>query len=246
MKKTTQAYYIVLLSLVSNLVLAQDPSREIVNINKSFYGNNDLAVEVTTRCFIDNAENPNKESTTDIYKTPGSYLYKTTSSESMANKHYKINIDHQKKVMVVGEVTSSAPQNKKSDVELLEKQNFKMTLDTILGYYKKVTVKSANASTNEITFSFKSGMYDYITISYDKASYKVYSYYIKLNGAAINAKDGRQHSYVYTITNKYFNKGSLSNKLFSENNYIEVKEQEIIPIGRYSAYRLVNNIKKQS
>lgn len=221
----------------------QDPVREIININKSFYKEHDIAMEVTTTYFMDNALKPTKESKTTIYKVPGSYLYKTSGFESMANSNYKINVNHQKKEIIVASVTNSAKKNKKSEVAGFEKQDFKLSLDTALSFYKKVEVKSKDDLNNEIIFSFKSGLYDYIKIIYDKKSFRVYSYAIKLNATANNSKDGKKHDYSYLITNKYLNEKVLSKKTFSENNYIEIKKQEIIPSQLLNGYKVVNNTK---
>jgi hypothetical protein len=236
--------YSLLLSMLTLFAWSQDPARELININKSFYKNSDVAMQVTVRYFIDNADKPNKESKTEIYKNSSGYLHKTANYESMTNSDYRINIDHQKKVMVIARVNRPDAKTKKVDVDLFEKENFRLTLDTVMSYYKKVTVKNVDKNTNELLFTFKSGMYDYIRVSYDKTTYLVNGYYIKLNPAAMtDKKDAANHQYSYTITNKYLDKKTLSKKLFNEDNYVSINKQQITPSINYAGYRLVNNIK---
>lgn len=237
--------YTILLALIvySFTAWSQDPVREIININKSFYDDKDIAIEVTSKSFIDDLTVPSKESKTTIYKIAGNYLYKTANFESMANKYYKINVNHQKKNIIIASVSNKAPQNKKTTSDELEKPAFKMSLDTILSYYKKVEIKNMDEAKNEIIFYFKSGMYDYIKINYDKKSYLVYSYFMKLNATMENSKDGKKHSYSYKITNRYLDKNMLSKKLFSESNYVIINKQEIIPSQLLNGYKVVNNTK---
>lgn len=237
--------YIIAFALIisSNLLLSQDPVREIININKSFYNDKDVSIEVTSKYFVDDLMKPKKESKTTIYKKQGSYLYKTDIFESMANKKYIINVNHAKKTIIVNSITNKSSNNKEMVAVEFEKSEFKTTLDTVLNYYKKVEIKSLNETSNEIVFSFKSGMYDYIKITYDKKSYLVYNYYMKLKATSNNSKDGKIHNYAYTLTNKYLNRNLLSKKLFSESNYVIIKDKEVKPAYLLNGYKVINNIK---
>lgn len=237
--------YIIAFTLLisNNLLRSQDPVREIININKSFYNDKDVSIEVTSKYFVDDLVKPKKEVKTTIYKTSGNYLYKTVEFESMANKNYLINVNHIKKTIIIAAIANKSDKNNKVNTGEFDKSEFKTTLDTVLNYYKKVEIKSLNETSNEIVFLFKSGMYDYIKITYDKKSYLVYNYFMKLKATSDNSKDGKMHNYAYILTNKYLNKNLLSKKLFSENNYVIINNQEVKPAYLLSGYKVINNIK---
>lgn len=236
-----------LFSVLTLLAWSQDPARELININKSFYKSDEIAIQVVVKYFIDNAVKPAKEMKTEIYKTQAGYLNKTANYESMGNKNYRINIDHQKKVMVISESTPNPNKTKKADIDMFDKENFKLSLDTVMSYYKKVTVKNIDKATNELLFIFKSGMYEYIKVTYDKSTYQVSGYFIKLNSTTLsNKKELGNHEYTYVITNRYLDKKTLSKKTFNESNYVNISKHEISPSINYAGYRLVNNIKNNS
>lgn len=240
-KKYNILFILILFGYISR---GQDPVNEIININKSFYDDMNIAMEVTTKYFIDNNVKATKETKTIIYKLPGCFLNKTSDFESMANKHYKINVNHNRKTIIIASVNNhSSSQNSQTVSNENENKSFKMALDTVLSYYKKVEVKKIDEKNNEIIFLFKKGIYESIKIIYDRKTYLVYNYLMKTSPTSNKSKDGKEHQYSYSITNKYLNKSLLSQKLFNENNYVIIKKQEVIPSMQFIGYKVVNNIK---
>lgn len=239
-------YLFILLVYTCSCINAQNPAQEIININRAFYKEYNIAVETVIKYFIDNSVKPAKEIKQTIYKIPGCSLNKSGYIESMTNEKYKVNINHQKKNIIIESVMKQPSKNGKINKNLFDDPNLKMSLDTVLDYYKKVSLKNIDSEKNEITFWFKSGLYDFITITYNKASYEVYSYYIKLStSASQKSNDGRQHQYHYIITNSYLNKKSLSRKLFDEKEYVNISKTGVYPSDKYKGYEIINYIKNK-
>jgi hypothetical protein len=223
-------------------ISAQSPSSEVVKINKAFHKYNNVAMEIISSAYQDDRKEAISESKTQVFKLPGKYLYKNKGSESMANDNYKINLDHNKKIIIVSKVTRKAPDDKHPKVGVFDQQNFQLTLDTIMSYYKDVKVKSVNEKNNELTFVFKDGMYESIKVSYDKKSYLVNDYVIFINNK--NA-EGEDHRFTYNIKHTYLNPSVLSSKVFDEKNYITVQKGLITPSSKFPDYKIIDNTKKE-
>lgn len=225
---------------------SQNLASEIANINKAFYKDNNIAMEITSKFYIDNSNSSSKESKTYYYKIPGSYLVKVANTESMANSNYKINVDNNKKTIIVNSVTKATPKTNKGLDNMFESKDYFTEMDTLLSFYKKVSIKNIDSQTNEILFEFKEGAYEYVKISYNKTTYQVLSYSIKFLPTDSNSKDGKKHTYTYIIANKYLDKNILTKKFFSEENYFIKSKGKLLPTSKYSTYQIIDNSKNKS
>lgn len=237
MKRTKVA---IILTVFVNFLYSQDVKDEIISINKAFYKNSTFGMKVVNRAFMDNGDKPVSESRLEVYKMPGKFLYKSQASESMSNGDYKINLDNNKKVIIVNKIDRTL--DKKNKVKKLDDVNYQLVLDTVMNYYKEIKTRDVDGKQKEIEFVFKSGLYEFIKVSYDKKTYLVNDYTIRTN-----VKDGdKRHSYTYLINNTYYDNSVLRKQLFNENNYVVLKNGEYVPVQKYIGYKIVDNVNKKT
>lgn len=233
---------IILLLLFKSILFSQSAKQEIVKINKAYYDHSQVAMRIVNKAYKGNDEKPVSESQLEVYKTDGKFLFRSLSSESMSNGNYKINLDTKKKLIVINKISHTTPPAQKHDLQLIEGSTYNMALDTVLNYYKEVKLNSKNATQNEMEFIFKNGTYESIKITYDRKTYLVYDYNIKVKASAKN----ETQAYTYVITNYYYNMSALKKRLFNEGNYVVIKKGEIVPSANYAGYKIIDNINKKS
>lgn len=236
----TKFKHILLFICLTSSLIAQDIKQEIININKKYFEQNESAVEVISQAFVGDSKDPVNESKMTVYKKPGKYLYINGPSESMANNNYRLNVDHNKRIIIVTKLINKAPTGKKSDAEIFDSKEFNLKLDTVMTLYKRVSINSKNETTNEIVFQLKESNYSIIKISYDKKTYVVKDYFIKTNPIAVK---GQNIEYSYFIKNNFLS-NKVANSMFNELNYITIKNKQILPNSKYASYKIVNNNQK--
>jgi hypothetical protein len=233
---------IFLLFLFKGVLFSQDVKTEIININKAYYRNTNVAMSIVSKAYTDRTDKPVSESRLEVYKTSDKFLFRTLASESMSNGDYKINLDNKKKLIIINRVTNPT-EHKKSGLKLFEENDYHLLMDTVLSYYKEVKLRQKDNKQNEIEFIFKSGMYESITITYDKKTFLVYDYHIKVKS---RSEKGRNQLYTYVITNSYYEGSTLKKQLFNVRNYVVIKKGMILPSTKYSGYKVIDNINKKS
>lgn len=200
-------------------------------------------MEVERGAYLDKNAKPTSESKITIYKMDDKVLFKSGTVESLSNSDYKINIDHTKKTIIVGKIKRDK-SIKKNKMELFNEKDLKLKLDTVISFYKEVKVRSVDERSNEIEFVFKNGNIESARITYDKNTYVISDYFINMNpNTSLKAKE--KHQYSFHIKNHYLNKNILTNKLFSESNYISISKDVILPSKKYSGYKIINNTKQK-
>ena len=205
---------------------------EIIEINRAYYnGSQTTSVDMVTTAYDLTVNKALSTTNMTVIKIPGYYYTLNGNTESVANKKYKINIHHSKKIMIVSKITDNRPE-KKRDAEFPDAKDLNLSLDTILTAYKSVNFLNVNNLENEITFAFKEGAYHKINILYNKVNYKINAVhmFILSNGKELK----------YSIKYNY-HKNEINKSKFNEGNYFTIKNGKVIPNELYSNYRLIYN-----
>ncbi len=226
----------IFIAALPSLFVGQNAKQEIINLNKSHHKQNNVSMEMVSKVFEDNNSNPIQETKVIAYTAPGKYRYINASSESMANNDYKINVDHNRKIIIVGKITKQAPFDKNPNVEIFDKQDFSLKLDTVLKLYSSVVVKKINETTNEISFTLKTGSFDIIKVSYDSKTYKVQQCFLRSR-----TLPDQQHSYSCLIKYNYLPTENQKSEKFDSSNFILVQKKKITPVSKYAEYKLIDH-----
>lgn len=233
--------FFIYVTLISFCLCSQDAKQEILNINKAYIKQSNVAVQTITKIYYANVDKPAEITKSEYYKYNGNYLSVLGFSETMCNSKYKINIDVKKKIIIVNPINKK--QNKKEpSIDNFNEKEFNLSMDTVLSLYKSVKTKSIDENTNQIEFVFKSGAYHTVRVSYDKKTYRLKDYYVKLNNS--NSKE-KQINW-YTISYTYLDESKLKKMKFEESNYVKIENGKITPIQKYNGFTIINNIKKNS
>lgn len=216
--------------------VGQNIKQEIINLNKMHYKEANASIEVVSKVFEDNNPKAIQESKVISYKARGKYRYVNGSSESMANDDFKINVDHNRKIIIVSKINKKTLEEKNPDLEGFDKKSFALALDTVLNLYKDISIKKVDESINEISFVLKQGNFDVVTVSYDSKTYKVLQCFVKLKPVS-----GQQHNYSCRIKYNYLPNESPDSEKFDESNFITVQKKKIAPVSKYAQYKLIDH-----
>jgi hypothetical protein len=225
---------------VSFQIYSQNVKDEILNINKAYLKSKDIALETITKAYTEDDSKPEKEMKTELYKLNENYLSKTGASETMINKKYKVNIDVNKKIIIISNINTHQ-KNPDNSISNFDEKAFNVSMDTVLTLYKEVKINKINATTNQVEFIFKSGIYDIVKVSYDNTTYIVKDYYVKLRPSGKSSKE--KEILKYLITYNYFPKEKLQKIKFDESNYVIINKGNVTPVLKYSGFKIINNIK---
>jgi hypothetical protein len=207
--------------------------KEIIEINRAYYSGSETAsVDVVTTAYDLTKKKLVSTNNMTIIKTPGYYYTLNGNSESMANKKYKINIHHGKKMMIVTKITDDKAQ-KKQNVKFPDTKDLNISLDTVLTAYKAVTFLDLNSYENEITFTFKEGAYHKINVVYNKVNYKINAVHMFMLSKGVELE--------YSIEYTYHKNETISKNKFNEGNYFTLKNGKVLPNERYNNYKLIYN-----
>ncbi len=215
-----------------SLIIISDKNeikKEIINLNKAYINTTTYGMQVITSGYNLTTNKPLKVAKVTLYAKPGYYYTANESSESMANSNFKINIHHGKKIIIVTKVQSNALPSKALNTDVLDSKAFDFKLDTVIDYYKSVELESLNANQNLLVFAVKGDKEQKSKVTYNKKSYQVNQIEYFISGKS---------DLKYTITYTYFKSESVTNKLFSEQKYFNVKNNKIILNPSYSNYKL--------
>lgn len=234
---------ILMLALLPLLADAETIPETIRNINKAFYSEDKLALGIETHVYRDRKEQPG-EPALMVYRLNSSFLYKTDDTESLLNGSYLVNVDHKRKMIVI-----SPPLKGQPGVDPVKMfsggPGLTKALDSLLSFYKHVSIKSINETTSELTFEFKSGAYESVSVQYDVSSYRTESISVYMRPVQEGSRN-EKHQYHYLIKNNYQPSGAVSKAIFSESNYFTIRKDQVVPAARYKSYVIINNITKKS
>lgn len=223
---------------------SQNVKDEILNLNKAYSTSNDVGMETITRIFTEGSDKPSEETKTELYKLKGNYLSRAGSSETMFNKKFKINLDVNKKIIIIYSINKY--NEGANSTKNFDEKAFKLSMDTMLNAYKEVNLSKVNENTNQVEFKFKSGIYNFIKVSYDTKTYRVKDCTIKLNPSQSNSKD-KKELLKYVITYNYLSKDKLEKIRFNQSDYVIIdKDNNVLPALKYKGFTVINNIKKNS
>ncbi|MDO9000249.1 MAG: hypothetical protein Q7W45_10830 [Bacteroidota bacterium] len=207
--------------------------KEIIEINKAYFLTTTIGVDVTTTAYNVTQDKLIQTSKMSITKAPGKYLIINGNNESMANMDYKINIHHEKKIIIVTKLTEKTPYEKKPDVDFMNSKNFGMNLDTVMDFYKELKLTSLNESDNELYFEFKSGKINQSKVIYNKTNFKIN--YVEIFTSV------KEKKYKYVIKYNYKPTNTVTKKCFDERNYFTINKSKIILNPSFANYKLTYN-----
>ncbi|MGZ4036862.1 MAG: hypothetical protein ACXVPQ_03485 [Bacteroidia bacterium] len=231
MKKT------LLLILLSSVLNAQNAAETIQNINKAFYKDEKLVMDIESLEF-DNAKQTGG-SKVKLYQLNENKLYKAGAAEALANDKYMINIDHNKKTMIVSPVIKHK-RTQGAVTNLFEQGGM---LDSLLKHYKDVSIKQVNETTNTIIFVFKKGKYETVSVSYNPNTFRISEYSIFLKPMYDKLKH-ETHQYSFVIRTSYADTKELSKYTFDASTYFIAGKNKLLPAGKFKGYTIIDNINK--
>ena len=232
---------VIIVNFISCLCFAQNIKQELLNINKAFLKNTNIGIISTTKAFVNGESKTHSETKMEVYKWNNNSLTRYENTEVMVNTNYKINVNDKNKIITINKINPKI-KNDKESISKFNDNAFYQAIDTVLSVYKEVKINKINEFTNEIVFVFKSGMYDKVSVSYDRATYFIKTYRVALNANNVSIK--KQKVTNYDITNVYLSNDVLKKIKFDEKQYVTITNENIVPSKKYSGFTIINNIKK--
>lgn len=227
-------YIVVVLVSVSINCYSQTAALDIKKMNQFYLNKKNVSLKMTYNFYTNEKAKQPYQSETAVYKrSSNQLLFDVMGVKNLQNEDYKIAVDDDAKVILVG------PSDK------IDQSLFTSTvIDTLVKYCSDTDYKLLANNVKQYTFNYKNSVHvpykkSIIELNKDYSISRILFYY----NQPIDYGQEDQESLPY-LEVKY---GSVSTEpiaasYFNMDKYIQTNNNKLIGVGKYAGYQIINHI----